>query len=149
MINKPQFDYEYQKQFFFSWLDFVHFHSASQKITIQIMGKPTVEFIHWARKWCLSKKCLKYCWSVEFWFFRLLLFCSIIFGRNWFFFTVCFTVRLSVETSDWSICVPQAVQEPHSKINWLLLIFNNYFFNGNIVFPEVDTGVQFPIQKTA
>lgn len=59
------------------------------------------------------KKCLKYCLSVEFWFFRLLLFCSIIFGRNWFFFTVCFTVRLSVETSDWSIFVFHKQSKSH------------------------------------
>lgn len=79
-------------------------------------------------------------------YFRLLLLCFTRFDKN--VFIICFTVSLllalSINQYWWFSSSPRAIIQKQLT----LFLLNHYFFIWNMLFTEVDTGVQCPIQKT-
>lgn len=130
---------------------FKHFHRSTEKITSKIMSTNSCWTHFFVQEKMFSKKYRKWWYSIVF---SLQCFFLIYKIFDAFFYNL-FHCKANIGTSNWSIFIVFLTQSS-SHTPKLSAIFQKqkinkkaqYILNGNILFAEVYTRVQFPIQKT-
>lgn len=125
---------------------FEHFHPTCHKITTKVTETALDCSFHrpgkdiWQK---IPEAAVHTCF-----YFRLFLLCFTHFGKN-VVFVICFTVRLLLALSaNEYLCFSGSPRAILQKKQLTLFLLNHYFLNWNMLFAEVDTRVQCPIQKT-